>query len=201
MLNTLRRIVQEVNAAQDLAQALAIIVSRVKAAMSVDVCSVYLLDGVRDEYVLRATDGLNPAAIGSVRLARGEGLISVVGASEEPLNLDNAPAHPPNGRSCGQSFGPCFRVRPLPLPLVGAGNAIIPARCSRSRPTRALISFGCPSVLVHSSARHTLRAISERIGGLAKRISRRIVSTSAALSGRPHSFSGICSPIVRPSCL
>ena len=94
MLNTLRRIVQEVNAAQDLAQALAIIVSRVKAAMSVDVCSVYLLDAVRDEYVLKATDGLNPEAIDTVRLARGEGLISVVGASEEPLNLENAPAHP-----------------------------------------------------------------------------------------------------------
>ncbi len=94
MLITLRRIVQEVNAAGDLEQTLSIIVSRVKQAMRVDVCSVYLLDAISDAYVLRATDGLNQAAVGVVRLARGEGLISVVGESEEPLNLDDAPAHP-----------------------------------------------------------------------------------------------------------
>jgi phosphotransferase system, enzyme I, PtsP len=94
MLATLRRIVQEVNSARDLDQTLSIIVSRVKQAMQVDVCSVYLLDAASDAYVLMATDGLNPAAVGIVRLARGEGLISVVGESEEPLNLDDAPTHP-----------------------------------------------------------------------------------------------------------
>ncbi len=94
MLATLRRIVQEVNAARDLEHTLSIIVSRVKQAMQVDVCSVYLLDTATDAYVLMATDGLNPAAVGVVRLARGEGLISVVGETEEPLNLDDAPAHP-----------------------------------------------------------------------------------------------------------
>jgi phosphotransferase system enzyme I (PtsP) len=94
MLGTLKRIVQEVNAAGDLAQALSIIVTRVKQAMKVDVCSVYLLDPVSDDYVLMATDGLNPASVGVVRLPRGEGLISVVGESAEPLNLDDAPTHP-----------------------------------------------------------------------------------------------------------
>ncbi len=94
MLATLRRIVQEVNAARDLDQTLAIIVSRVKQSMRVDVCSVYLFDTASDAYVLMATDGLNPAAVGVVRLLRGEGLISVVGESEEPLNLDDAPEHP-----------------------------------------------------------------------------------------------------------
>ena len=88
--------------------------------------------------------------------------MSVTGESCSP---DNAPALPPSGRSGGHSFGPSFRGRPLPLPHVGAGNSIIPARCSRSSPTRALISFGSPRTLVHSNARHTLRAISARIGG------------------------------------
>lgn len=94
MLATLRRIVQEVNAARDLEQALSIIVTRVKQAIKVDVCSVYLLDPASDAYILMATDGLNPQSVGRVRLARGEGLVSVVGETEEPLNLDDAPAHP-----------------------------------------------------------------------------------------------------------
>lgn len=94
MLETLRRIIQEVNAAKDLDQALAIIVARVKEAMSADVCSVYLTDFNRKEYVLMATDGLNPEAVGKVRLALNEGLVSVVSERAEPLNLDNAPDHP-----------------------------------------------------------------------------------------------------------
>lgn len=44
MLNTLRKIVQEVNSAKDLKAALGIIVLRVKEAMGSQVCSVYLLD-------------------------------------------------------------------------------------------------------------------------------------------------------------
>jgi phosphotransferase system enzyme I (PtsP) len=94
MLITLRRIVQEVNAAHDLAQASSIIVKRVKQAMSADVCSVYLLDQGLQQYILMASDGLNPASIGTVRFKQGEGLVSLVGETEELLNLDNAPDHP-----------------------------------------------------------------------------------------------------------
>lgn len=94
MLVTLRRIVQEVNAAHDLKQASSIIVSRVKQAMSVDVCSIYLFDQELQQYILMATDGLNPEAIGVVRLKAGEGLVSLVGETKELLNLDNAPDHP-----------------------------------------------------------------------------------------------------------
>jgi len=94
MLNTLRRIVTEVNTARDLDHALSIIVKRVKQAMMVDVCSVYLLDPVSHCYVLMASDGLRPDAVGKVRLKQGEGLVSIVGSTEEPLNLANAPDHP-----------------------------------------------------------------------------------------------------------
>lgn len=94
MLDTLHRIIQEVTLAHDLQQALAIIVTRTKQAMGVDVCSVYLADEGRRQHVLMATDGLNPAAAGKVRLAFGEGLVSLVSERAEPLNLDNAPEHP-----------------------------------------------------------------------------------------------------------
>ncbi len=94
MLDILRRIIQEVNAAQNLGQALAIIVKRVKQEMAVEVCSVYLADPDTEHYVLMASDGLNQAAIGVVRLAPGEGIISVVVETAEPLNLDTATSHP-----------------------------------------------------------------------------------------------------------
>ncbi|MFQ5487761.1 MAG: putative PEP-binding protein, partial [Gammaproteobacteria bacterium] len=94
MLFSLRRLVNEVNAARDLEQALEIIVSSVKQEMTADVCSVYLFDPAADQYVLMASDGLNPSAVGRVRFPCGEGLVSVVGETGEPLNLDNAPDHP-----------------------------------------------------------------------------------------------------------
>lgn len=93
MLNSLRSIVQEVNAARDLPSALGIIVSSVKNAMRTHVCSVYM----RDEeggYVLMATDGLNQNAVGRVRLSAGEGLVGRVVVREEPINLEQAEAHP-----------------------------------------------------------------------------------------------------------
>lgn len=62
--------------------------------MQVNVCSVYLLDTVSQHFVLMASDGFREDAIGNVRLKWGEGLVSVVGATEEPLNLANAPDHP-----------------------------------------------------------------------------------------------------------
>ncbi len=94
MLQTLRRIVQEVNSARDLEHALAIIVRRVKQAMAVDVCSVYLTDTPRQQHVLMSTDGLNPEAVGRVRLGLSVGLIGVVRERAEPVNLDDAPSHP-----------------------------------------------------------------------------------------------------------
>ncbi|MEN8107711.1 MAG: phosphoenolpyruvate--protein phosphotransferase [Pseudomonadota bacterium] len=94
MLETLRRIIQEVNAAPDLNQALNIIVERVRFNVGVDVTSVYLIDADRMQYVLMATEGLRKDAIGNVRLNRGEGLVGMVVEREEPVNLEDAPSHP-----------------------------------------------------------------------------------------------------------
>jgi phosphotransferase system, enzyme I, PtsP len=94
MLDILRRIVQEVSAAEDLTQALDIIVQRVKQAMSIDVCSVYLMLPDRQHLLLMASDGLNPDSVGHVRLGPGEGLVGLVAERAEPVNLDNATDHP-----------------------------------------------------------------------------------------------------------
>jgi phosphotransferase system enzyme I (PtsP) len=94
MLDILRRIVQEVNAAPDLEQALNIIVMRVRVTVNVDVASVYLVDAHNSQYVLMATEGLRKDAVGKVRLNTGEGLVGMVVEREEPVNLDDAPSHP-----------------------------------------------------------------------------------------------------------
>lgn len=94
MLKSLRRIVQEVVSAPDLPETLAIIVRRVRDVMRTEVCSVYIHDPVSDRYVFMATEGLNKALEGRFSLALGEGLIGYVAKREEPLNLDNAEAHP-----------------------------------------------------------------------------------------------------------
>ncbi|NOZ54037.1 MAG: phosphoenolpyruvate--protein phosphotransferase [Gammaproteobacteria bacterium] len=93
MLDILRRIVQEVNDAADINQALHIIVTRVKKAMNVDLCSVYLSDHTRKQNVLMASDGLNPDAVGNVHMDFHQGLTGLVGIREEVINLADAPTH------------------------------------------------------------------------------------------------------------
>ena len=90
MLNVLRSIVQEVNGASDLDEALGIIVVRVQEAMSTEVCSIYLFDSSTNRYVLMATKGLNPDSVGRVSLGYSEGLVGLVGVREEPINLEHA---------------------------------------------------------------------------------------------------------------
>jgi len=94
MLSSLRTIVQEVNGARSLSEVLAIIVKEVRDAMSAGVCSVYLFDESDQNYVLMATEGLRQESIGKVRMAMREGLVGLVAAKEEPLNLQDADQHP-----------------------------------------------------------------------------------------------------------
>lgn len=92
-LDTLRRIVQEINASNGLHESLDIMVKQVSDAMDVDVCSIYLLDERHQCYLLMASKGLNPESVGNVSLQLGEGLVGLVGQREEIVNLENASQH------------------------------------------------------------------------------------------------------------
>ncbi len=94
MLETLRSIVQDVNSAPTFGHALDVIVSRVRAAMGTEVCSIYLADPARDRYLFCATEGLNKDAIGHLYLENGQGLVALVGSRAEPINLEDATRHP-----------------------------------------------------------------------------------------------------------
>jgi len=94
MLEILRNIVQEVNAAEGVNEALQIIVRRVRDAMHTQVCSVFMRDPASGRFVFRATQGLNQELVGVASLAAGEGLIGLVAERGEPVNLDDAENHP-----------------------------------------------------------------------------------------------------------
>ncbi len=94
MLTILRHIIQEVSGAEDFKEALDIMVKRIANALATQACSIFLLDRQHGDYVLVATQGLNPQAVGKVRVPINKGLIGLVGEREEPINIDDAREHP-----------------------------------------------------------------------------------------------------------
>lgn len=94
MFNQLRKIVQAVEVAPDIQTVLGLIVKGIRQAMKTEVCSVYLFDPVDERYVLMATKGLNAEAVGHVSLSASEGIVSLVGRSAQPINLEDASTHP-----------------------------------------------------------------------------------------------------------
>lgn len=73
-LDGLHRIISAANSTLDLDTSLLTVVETVAQVVGVEACSVYLYDKHRDELVLRATRGLNKAAIGQVVSHLGTGV-------------------------------------------------------------------------------------------------------------------------------
>jgi len=94
LLKLLRRIIQEVSAAQDLDEALNIIVSRVRAEINTQACSIFLINQDQSSLTLMATDGLDQNAVKKASLPLNNSLAGLVAELGEPLNLDDATQHP-----------------------------------------------------------------------------------------------------------
>ncbi len=94
MLKVLRRLVQEVSSAKNLGDALNTLVHRLRESIDTQAASVYLVHYRRAEYVLAATDGLNAHAVGKIRVPLSQGLLGLIGRREEPINIEDASAHP-----------------------------------------------------------------------------------------------------------
>ncbi len=94
MLNILNRIVQDINNAANFAESMQIMVKKVREAIETQACTLFIVDKRRKQFVLLATDGLNPDTVGKFRIGLNEGLVGYVGKREEPINIENAPAHP-----------------------------------------------------------------------------------------------------------
>jgi phosphotransferase system enzyme I (PtsP) len=81
-------------ASEDIEKFFRCTVEMITRHMNADVCSIYLFDEMSKDLVLDATIGLNPAAIGTVRLKIGEGLVGTTFSRLEPLNVGCAGSHP-----------------------------------------------------------------------------------------------------------
>ena len=69
------------------------IVRRIRTALKVDVCSLYLMNDMQ-QMVLTATEGLAKSAIGIIRMELGEGLVGTIASRQHLLNLPFAEQHP-----------------------------------------------------------------------------------------------------------
>lgn len=69
-------------------------VKLVSRHLAADVCSIYLYDEASEELVLRATVGLNPRAVGRVRMKPGEGLVGTTFDQLQPMREAHAGCNP-----------------------------------------------------------------------------------------------------------
>ena len=90
-LESLSRVIQQVDRAPDMETALRVLVERTRELMATDVCSVYFTEYATRRHVMVATSGLEPKVLGHVQFDFGKGLIGKVAESANPINLDLAP--------------------------------------------------------------------------------------------------------------
>ncbi len=93
-LSTLQDISAIILKSHDLNETITNIVDLVAQRAKSDVCSLYLLDNDNLTLTLRATKGLDKAAIGKVSLKIGEGLTGTVAADKQVLALQEPQNHP-----------------------------------------------------------------------------------------------------------
>jgi phosphotransferase system enzyme I (PtsP) len=94
LLLTLGEITQLVVHSHDAAETLSNIVRLIQGRFHTAVCSVYCLEPETGELVLGATVGLQPGAVGHVRMKLTEGLTGLVGEQLAPVMVPDAFNHP-----------------------------------------------------------------------------------------------------------
>lgn len=99
MLDTLRRIVQDISTVSDLPSALTLTVDRIRDTLQVAGCTIYLADPEDHCLVLAATAGLDPAPSDKIRSDEPSGLVGWVAQRQELLNLADVSLHPGFGNS------------------------------------------------------------------------------------------------------
>ena len=94
MIYRLQRIVQDVSRSPDIQHALDLIAQRLIADLVADACTIFLT--TQDDppvLILKSCFGLNPDIIGKVTRKFGQGLIGLIAARAESINLIKAPEH------------------------------------------------------------------------------------------------------------
>lgn len=93
-LTAIQQVNNVANSTLDLEQVLESTVRAVSRELQIDDCSIYLFDEMLDRLTLRATTGLNPAAIGRVHMGLGVGVTGWAAQHGEPVALVDAKSDP-----------------------------------------------------------------------------------------------------------
>ena len=93
MLKMQRRILKEFNATDSLGAALQLMVQRIRETIETQACTLYLKDNDGPYFLLVATDGLRSPEDTLLRIEQNKGLVGLIAARGEPLNLEDAPSH------------------------------------------------------------------------------------------------------------
>lgn len=94
MIISLNSVLQSLNSANSLNEALMSLIQYSATQVSAQAYAVYLIDADKGEYILSATDGLKPTAVGKCRVALGKGVVGQIIEREEPVNIDDFQSHP-----------------------------------------------------------------------------------------------------------
>jgi len=130
----LTRIVQAAAEADTASAQVSVIVDSIQHYMGLDVCSLYLVDEHGDMALL-ASRGLDPDAVGKVRIPAGKGLVGLVAQSRHPINIANPAQHPAFygvAQTHEENFNSFFGV-----PIVRSG-VVIGVLVAQSREARVL---------------------------------------------------------------
>jgi phosphotransferase system enzyme I (PtsI)/phosphotransferase system enzyme I (PtsP) len=88
-----KKILLDASQMKDQRGVIELIVQRIRLALDVDVCSLYLINS-QQQLILAATEGLATTAVGEISMAIGEGLVGTVAKRQHLVNLTNASDHP-----------------------------------------------------------------------------------------------------------
>jgi phosphotransferase system enzyme I (PtsP) len=94
LLLTLREVSDLVSNSHDLAETLSNICHLIQRRFQTDVCSVYTMEELSNELVLRATVGLRQESVGHVKMGLHEGLVGLVAQQRSHVSVEDAPTHP-----------------------------------------------------------------------------------------------------------
>lgn len=93
-VSLLSDVAEVVARSHDLRETLRNVTELVAKRLDADVCSVYLTDSDLDTLTLRATIGLDPSAVGTVKLRFGEGLVGAAAKSGKAIAVEHARQDP-----------------------------------------------------------------------------------------------------------
>ncbi len=122
-----------VSRSHDLPETLANVTELVARRLEADVCSVYLTDTDLKHLTLRATKGLDPEAVGKVRLEMGEGLVGLAAEQGEPVAMEHA-SEDPHYRYFPQTGEERFEsLLAVPLTMQGSTIGVLVTQTERPR--------------------------------------------------------------------